>query len=321
LRAACPKWRWVGFVLRRRRLVVSRLYWKKVTGRWFASNLFPHRHLCDHLFDSILLFVPWELFSRVEPDRRYPSLRGPVGRPTCFSDAAGPSVLRSARRHECHSWFKRPTSTRATLSCTGDYAVDGRMRLRIPVVGSYRATSSEDHHSAVAWQWSHWQWGKKTSLAPERTASGLVLAAGLSDIGLPFLFIPITSPPMWDLATGKTSDAPVITCLTRGGRPSASSFRQRCPSQVASRCSKLSSTRAPSPIVAAYQQALQAATAPVLDNAPAAVAPEESCADALIDQAVQYQSMLLSYITDSRALRDCRSALVPVAFLLLDPRT
>jgi DHA2 family multidrug resistance protein len=156
-----------------------------------------------------------------------------------------------------------------------------------------------------------------TSLAPDADFNFFSWARAYQTIGLPFLFIPITSASYVGLPPGKTSEASSLINVARnqGGSIGISVANAALASSVQVHQNYLTAHLVPSS--PAYQQALQAATAQFSTMLPQPEAQKK--AFALIEQAVQYQAMLLSYIDVFAGLALIAAALVPVAFLLLRP--
>jgi DHA2 family multidrug resistance protein len=156
-----------------------------------------------------------------------------------------------------------------------------------------------------------------TSLAPDADFNFFSWARAYQTIGLPFLFIPITSASYVGLPPGKTSEASSLINVARnqGGSIGISVAGAVLASSAQVHQNYLTAHLVPSS--PAYQQALKAATAQLSTVLPQPEAQQK--AFALVEQMVQYQATLLSYIDVFAGLALIAAVLVPVAFLLLRP--
>jgi DHA2 family multidrug resistance protein len=156
-----------------------------------------------------------------------------------------------------------------------------------------------------------------TSLAPDADFNFFSWARAYQTIGLPFLFIPITSASYVGLPPDKTSEASSLINVARnqGGSIGISVANAVLANSTQVHQNYLTAHLVPSS--PAYQQALQTATAQLSAMLPQPEAQKQ--AFALVKQAVQLQAALLSYIDVFAGLALIAAVLAPVAFLLLRP--
>ena len=156
-----------------------------------------------------------------------------------------------------------------------------------------------------------------TSLAPDADFNFFSWARAFQTVGLPFLFIPITSASYAGLPPNKSGEASALINVARneGGSIGISIAGAVLANSAQVHQNYLTAHLVPSS--PAYQQALQGATAQLSTMLPQPEAQRK--AFALVEQAVQLQAMLLSYIDVFAGLALIAAALVPVAFLLLRP--
>jgi DHA2 family multidrug resistance protein len=135
-------------------------------------------------------------------------------------------------------------------------------------------------------------------------------------IGLPFLFIPITSASYAGLPPDKSAEASSLINVARnlGGSIGISVAASVLARSAQVHQSYLTDHLVPSS--PAYQQALRAGAALAPGTAPA---DAQQHALALIAQTVQQQATLLSYIDVFAGYALMAAILVPIAFFLLRP--
>jgi DHA2 family multidrug resistance protein len=156
-----------------------------------------------------------------------------------------------------------------------------------------------------------------TSLAPEADFAFFSWARVFQTVGLPFLFVPITSAAYVGLPPDKTGEASSLINVARnlGGSIGISLAGSMLARGTQVHQNYLTAHLVPSSL--AYQEAVQAATAQLSTMLPPPEAQKR--AFALIEQSVLQQATLLSYIDVFAGLALTAAALVPIAFLLLRP--
>jgi DHA2 family multidrug resistance protein len=155
------------------------------------------------------------------------------------------------------------------------------------------------------------------SLTPDADFSFFVWARVLQTIGLPFLFIPITSASYVGLPPEKTGEASSLINVARnlGGSIGIAIAVAVLAHNAQVHQSYLTAHLVPSSL--AYQQTLEAAIAQF--SVELARPDAQQRAYALIEQTVQQQATLLSYIDVFTLLAVVAAILAPLAFLLLRP--
>jgi DHA2 family multidrug resistance protein len=154
-----------------------------------------------------------------------------------------------------------------------------------------------------------------TSLTPDADFGFFVWARVLQTIGLPLLFIPITSASYVGLPPDKTGEASSLINVSRnlGGSFGIATAGAALAHNAQTHQNYLTDHLVPSS--PAYQRALEAATAKF--STEGAWPDAQQSAFALIEQIVQQQASVLSYIDVFSILAFVAAALIPVAFLLL----
>jgi DHA2 family multidrug resistance protein len=305
---------WVGFVLVALALGCLEIVLDKGEREdWFASNFIVT--FATISFVSFLLFVPWEL-SRVEPivDIR---LFGRRQFATCSLMMLAVGAILFSSTQLMPQLVQTTYHYTATLS--GLVMMPGglAMLLMMPVVGRLSSYVEPKYLISFGLAMVALAMWHSTSLAPDADFNFFSWARAYQTIGLPFLFIPITSASYVGLPPGKTSEASSLINVARnqGGSIGISVANAALASSVQVHQNYLTAHLVPSS--PAYQQALQAATAQFSTMLPQPEAQKK--AFALIEQAVQYQATLLSYMDVFAGLALIAATLVPVAFLLLRP--
>ena len=191
------------------------------------------------------------------------------------------------------------------------------MLLMMPVVGklsSYVAPKYLISFGLAMIALAMWH---STSLTPDADFGFFSWARVYQTVGLPFLFIPITSASYAGLPPNKSSEASALINVARneGGSIGIAVAGAVLANSAQVHQNYLTAHLVPSS--PAYQQALQSATAQLSTALPHPQA--QKSAYALVEQAVQLQATLLSYIDVFAGLALIAAALVPVAFLLLRP--
>lgn len=156
------------------------------------------------------------------------------------------------------------------------------------------------------------------SLTPDADFSWFAWARVYQTIGLPFLFIPITSASYADLPPGKSGEASSLINVSRnvGGSIGVSIANTVLAQGAQVHQAYLTDRLVPSS--PAYQAALQHATALLhAQGAPSVAAASQALG--LIAQTVMQQATILAYIDVFYGYALLAAVLVPVAFLLLRP--
>jgi DHA2 family multidrug resistance protein len=305
---------WIGFVLVALALGCLEIVLDKGEREdWFASNFIITFAAIS--FVSFILFVPWEL-SRKEPivDIR---LYGHRQFATCSLMMLAVGAILFSSTQLLPQLVQTTYGYTATLS--GLVMMPGglAMLLMMPVVGklsSYVAPKYLISFGLAMIALAMWH---STSLTPDADFGFFSWARVYQTVGLPFLFIPITSASYVGLPPDKTSEASALINVARnqGGSIGISVAGAVLASSAQVHQNYLTAHLVPSS--PAYQQALKAATAQLSTVLPQPEAQQK--AFALVEQMVQYQATLLSYIDVFAGLALIAAVLVPVAFLLLRP--
>jgi DHA2 family multidrug resistance protein len=305
---------WIGFVLVALALGCLEIMLDKGEREdWFASNFIVTFAVIS--FVSFVLLVPWEL-SRKEPivDIR---LYGHRQFATCSLMMLAVGAILFSSTQLLPQLVQTTYQYTATLS--GLVMMPGglAMLMMMPVVGklsSYVAPKYLICFGLTVVALAMWH---STSLAPGADFNYFAWARAYQTIGLPFLFIPITSASYAGLPPNKSSEASALINVARneGGSIGIAVAGAVLANSAQVHQNYLTAHLVPSS--PAYQQALQSATAQLSTALPHPQA--QKSAYALVEQAVQLQATLLSYIDVFAGLALIAAALVPVAFLLLRP--
>ena len=303
---------WIGFVLVALALGCLEIMLDKGEREdWFASNFIVTFAVIS--FVSFVMLVPWEL-SRKEPivDVR---LYGHRQFATCSLMMLAVGAILFSSTQLLPQLVQTTYQYTATLS--GLVMMPGglAMLVMMPVVGklsSYVAPKYLICFGLTVVALAMWH---STSLAPNADFNFFSWARVYQTIGLPFLFIPITSASYVGLPPGKTSEASSLINVARnlGGSIGISLAGAALANSSQVHQNYLTAHLVPSS--PAYQQALQAATAQLSTMLPQPEAQKR--AFVLVEQVVQHQATLLSYIDVFAGLALTAAVLVPVAFLLL----
>jgi MFS transporter, DHA2 family, multidrug resistance protein len=303
---------WVGFVLVALALGCLEIVLDKGEREdWFASNFIVTFAAIS--FVSFLLFVPWEL-SQEEPivDIR---LFGRRQFATCSLIMLAVGAILFSSTQLMPQLLQTTYHYTATLSGLAMMPGGLAMLLMMPVAGklsSYVGPKYLISFGLAVVALAMWH---STSLAPNADFNFFSWARVYQTIGLPFLFIPITSASYVGLPPGKTSEASSLINVARnlGGSIGISLAGAALANSSQVHQNYLTAHLVPSS--PAYQQALQAATAQLSTMLPQPEAQKR--AFVLVEQVVQHQATLLSYIDVFAGLALTAAVLVPVAFLLL----
>jgi MFS transporter, DHA2 family, multidrug resistance protein len=305
---------WIGFVFIALALGCLEIVLDKGEREdWFASSFIITFATISFL--SFVLFVPWEL-SRDDPivDIRLFGRRQFAV--CCLMMLAVGAVLFSSTQllpQLVQTGFQYTATLSGLVLMPGGLA----MLLMMPVAGklsSYVASKYLICTGLVIVALAMWH---STSLSPDADFSFFAWARAYQTIGLPFLFIPITSASYAGLPSNKTNEASALINVARnlGG-----SIGISVAGTVLARSTQMHQNYLTAHLVPtspAYQEALRAAAAQLSTMFPAPEAQKR--AFGLIEQSVLQQATLLSYIDVFAGLALIAAALVPIAFLLLRP--
>jgi DHA2 family multidrug resistance protein len=264
-------------------------------------------------FVSLVLLVPWEL-SRKDPivDIRL-VLRRQFGT-TCLVMLAVGAILYSSTQilpqllQEQYGY----TATWAGLALMPGGLV---MFLLMPISSRLTNLVSPKYlimggMAVVALAMWHF-----TSLSPDADFSYFAWSRVFQMIGLPFLFLPITTASYADLPPDKTGQAAALINVARnlGGSIGVSLSTTLLAQNAQVHQSYLAGHASPSAL--GYQQGLDQATAHFLAQGASQATAQQQAFD-WIGQLVQDQASLLSYIDVFQALAVVAMLMVPVALLL-----
>jgi DHA2 family multidrug resistance protein len=305
---------WIGFVLVALALGCLEIMLDKGEREdWFASNFIVTFAVIS--FVSFVLLVPWEL-SREEPivDIR---LYGHRQFATCSLMMLAVGAILFSSTQLLPQLVQMTYHYTATLS--GLVMMPGglAMLLMMPVVGKLSSYVAPKYLICLGLTVVALAMWHSTSLAPDADFNFFSWARAFQTVGLPFLFIPITSASYAGLPPNKSGEASALINVARneGGSIGISIAGAVLANSAQVHQNYLTAHLVPSS--PAYQQALQGATAQLSTMLPQPEAQRK--AFALVEQAVQLQATLLSYIDVFAGLALIAAALVPIAFLLLRP--
>jgi DHA2 family multidrug resistance protein len=305
---------WVGFVLVALALGCLEIVLSKGEREdWFASTFIVTFAAISLV--SFLLFVPWEL-SRKEPivDIR---LYGHRQFATCSLMMLAIGAILFSSTQLLPQLVQTIYHYTATLSGLVMMAGGLAMLLIMPVVGKLSSYVAPKYLICVGLAIVALAMWHSAALAPAADFNFFAWARVYQTIGLPFLFIPITSASYAGLPPNKSAEASALINVARneGGSIGISIAGAVLANSAQVHQNYLTAHLVPSSL--AYQQALHGATAQLSTMLPQPEAQER--AFALVEQAVQLQATLLAYIDVFAGLALIAAALVPIAFLLLRP--
>jgi DHA2 family multidrug resistance protein len=305
---------WIGFLLVALALGCLEIVLDKGEREgWFASNFIITFAAVS--FVSFLLIVPWEL-SRKDPivDVRLFGRRQFAM--TCLMMLAVGAMLFSSTQLLPQllqiNYQYTPTLSGMVLMPAGLV-----MMSMMPVVGQLSSHIAPKYLIGLGMAILALGMWHNASLTPDADFSFFVWARVLQTIGLPFLFIPITSASYVGLPPEKTGEASSLINVARnlGGSIGIAIAGAVLAHNAQVHQSYLTAHLVPSSL--AYQQTLEAAIAQF--SVELARPDAQQRAYALIEQTVQQQATLLSYIDVFTLLAVVAAILAPLAFLLLRP--
>jgi DHA2 family multidrug resistance protein len=303
---------WIGFLLVALALGCLEVVLDKGEREdWFASNFIITFAVTS--FVSFLLLVPWEL-SRKDPivDVRLFTHRHFAM--ACLLMLAVGAILFSSTQL-LPQLLQINYGYTATLS--GMVLMPGglAMLFMMPLAGQLSVYIAPKYLIAIGMAMVALGMWHSTSLTPDADFGFFVWARVLQTIGLPLLFIPITSASYVGLPPDKTGEASSLINVSRnlGGSFGIATAGAALAHNAQTHQNYLTDHLVPSS--PAYQRALEAATAKF--STEGAWPDAQQSAFALIEQIVQQQASVLSYIDVFSILAFVAAALIPVAFLLL----
>ncbi|MGZ5905696.1 MAG: DHA2 family efflux MFS transporter permease subunit [Reyranella sp.] len=303
---------WIGFLLVAACLGSLEIVLDKgVEDDWFASRFIVT--FAAVAFVSLLLLVPWEL-SRDDPivDLR---LFGHRQFATCVAlmFAAGAILFSSTQilPQLVQTNFQYTPTWSGLALMPGGLA----MALMMPVVGFLSNRVPLKYLIGCGLTLVALSMWHLTSLGPDANFGFFAWARTYQTVGLPFMFIPILSSSYAGLAQSQTDQASALINVARnvGGSTGISIANTVLVNGEQIHRNYLVDQLIPTSLP--FQQALQDAIA---QFSAMAVPPDAQLrAYALIDQIVQQQAMLLSYIDVFALWAIAAAVLIPAPFVLL----
>jgi DHA2 family multidrug resistance protein len=303
---------WVGFLLVAMCLGSLEIVLDKgVEDDWFASNLIVTFAVITLV--SLLAFVPWEL-AREDPivDLRLFGYRQ-------FATCAGLMFAAGAVLFSSTQLLPQlvQTNFQYTATLSGLALMPGglAMALMMPVVGFLSNRVALKYLIACGLTLVALSMWHLTSLSPDANFAYFAWARVFQTVGLPFMFVPILSSSYAGLPQTKTDQASALINVARnvGGSTGISLANTVLTNSQQIHQNYLTDQLVPSS--SAYQQMLQDAIAQF--SAVAAPPDAQLRAYALIEQIVQQQATLLSYIDVFALCAIGAVMLLPVPFILL----
>jgi len=305
---------WIGFVLVALALGCLEMVLDNGERKdWFASNFIVTFAFIS--FVSFLLLVPWEL-SRKEPIVDIRLFGGRQFAASCVIMLAVGAILFSSTQllpQLVQTVFRYTAMLSGLVLMPGGLA----MLLVMPLVGMLSTYVPPKYLISLGLVIVALAMWHSTLLAPNVNFSFFAWARVYQTIGLPFLFIPLTSAAYVGLPPDKTNAASALINVARnqGGSIGISIAGAVLASSAQVHQNYLTANLVPSS--PAYQQALEAAATQLATQFSQ---PEARVrAFALIEQMVEQQAALLSYIDVFAGLAMTAAALIPVALLMLRP--
>jgi DHA2 family multidrug resistance protein len=307
---------WIGFALVAASLGSLEIVLDKgVEDDWFASNFIVTFAIIS--FVSFCLLVPWEL-SHDDPivDLRLFAYRQFA---TCAVLMFAVGAILFSSTQLLPQLVQTNFQYTATLSGLALMPGGLAMALMMPVVGLLSSHVTPRYLMGcglVLVALSMWH---LTSLSPDATFGFFAWARIYQTIGLPLLFIPILSSSYVGLPPNATDQASALLNVARnvGGSVGISLANTVLTNSGQVHQNYLTDQLVPSS--PAYQQMLQDAIAYFSTFASRPDAQQR--AYALIEQIVQQQAVLLSYIDVFALVAIIAAVLVPVPLVLLRPRS
>jgi DHA2 family multidrug resistance protein len=308
---------WIGFILVALFLGCLEIVLDKgQEDDWFSSNFIVFFAAVS--FVSFVLFVPWELM------HKEPIVDLKLYGYTAFASSSlmmlavgailfGTTQLIPQLLQEVYQYS-------ATLSGLALMPGGLAMLMLMPVVGVLAAHVPVKYLIAGGMASIGLAMFHMTSLSGQADFSFYAWARVLQTVGLPFVFIPITSASYTGLPPQKTSEA---SSLINVARNLGGSIGISVATTIIARGSQVHQNYLADHLVpssSAYQQAIaNATTALTAQGVPAAVAP--TAAFDYISQVVMQQAALLAYIDVFRDFALLALLMAPLALILLRART
>jgi MFS transporter, DHA2 family, multidrug resistance protein len=306
---------WIGFLLVALCLGSLEIVLDKgVEDDWFSSRFIVT--FATITFVSFLLLVPWEL-SREDPivDIR---LFGRRQFATCVALMFAIGAILFSSTQLLPQLVQTNFQYTATLSGLALMPGGIAMALMMPVVGSLSSHVQPKYLIGCGLTLVALAMWHTTSISPDANFGFFAWARVFQTVGLPLLFIPILSSSYAGLPPDKTDQASALMNVARnvGGSMGISLANTVLANGAQIHQNYLTDNLVPSSPV--YQQMLQAA----ITQFSSVVSPPDAQlrAYALIEEIVQQQAALLSYIDVFAHLAIFAAALVPLAFVLLRPQ-
>jgi MFS transporter, DHA2 family, multidrug resistance protein len=305
---------WLGFMLATLWLGCLEIVLDKGQREdWFSSDFIITFAVIS--FVSFLFFVPWELLQK-EPiiDIRLFGRRQFAT--ACLVMLAVGAILFSSTQllpQLVQTSFEYTATLSGLVLMPGGLA----MLLLMPLVGQVSNLIAPKYLIGLGMAVVALSMWHATALDADASFSFFAWTRIYQTIGLPFLFIPITAAAYAGLPPEKSGEAASLINVARnlGGSIGISLAGTALARSVQVHQSYLTAHLVPSS--PAYQETLQAATTQF--SATVARPDAQQRAYALIEQIVQQQATLMSYIDVFAAYALVAALLVPIAFLLLRP--
>jgi MFS transporter, DHA2 family, multidrug resistance protein len=306
---------WIGFLLAALCLGSLEIVLDKgVEDDWFASSFIVTFAIVTLV--SFLLLVPWEI-SREDPivDVR---LFGRRQFATCALLMFAVGAILFSSTQLLPQLVQANFQYTATLSGLALMPGGLAMALMMPVGGFLSSRVAPKYLIGCGLTLVALSMWHLTSLSPDANFGFFAWARIYQTVGLPLLFIPILSSSYLGLPPNKTDQASALINVARnvGGSMGISLANTALVNGAQIHRNYLADHLVPSS--PAYQQMLRDAVAQF--SAVAARPDAERRAYALIDQIVQQQATLLSYIDVFALFAIVAALLAPIAFVLLRPQ-
>ena len=303
---------WIGFLLVALCLGSFEIVLDKgVEDDWFSSNFIVT--FATITLVSFLLLVPWEL-SHDDPivDLR---LFGRRQFATCVGLMFAIGAILFSSTQLLPQLVQTNFQYTATLSGLALMPGGLAMALMMPVAGFLSSQAAPRYLIGCGLTLVAVAMWHLTSLSPDATFGFLAWARAYQTVGLPLLFVPILSSSYVGLPPNKTDQASALMNVSRniGGSMGISLANTVLANGAQIHQNYLTDNLVPSS--PAYQQMLQNAIARF--SAVASPPDAEQRAYALIEQIVQQQATLLSYIDVFALTAIVAAVLAPIALLLL----
>jgi len=279
---------------------------------WFQSNFIIGFSAASAI--AFLLFVPWELTRRDPIVDLSLMARRQFAVSFIMMMVVGATLFSSTQL--LPQLLQENFDYTATLSGLALMLGGVAMLLMMPIAGQATNLLQPKYLMAFGFLVLALAMWHLTSLPPDASFSFFSWARAYQMIGIPFLFVPITTASYSDLPPEKTNQASALINVARnlGGSIGISMAITVLAQRTQFHQSRLVEHLFPSSLP--YQEALQQATARFV-AAGASAADAQRQAYAWLMQQVQAQASLLSYIDVFCGFAVIAALLVPVALLLL----